>query len=299
MQILVEIARLYYDHFDTFIEPLSKFTFEMAQTGSDQVAAQAIEFWSTICEAERERQLVGRGNERVSRLLEPLLELLLECIQRINFEEEEDDEVWGASASSVCCLRVLAQYAGNKVIERVISFASTQLTSDEWKRKHVALVALGAILDGPDRRKLAQLFQEVVNFALVPCYDNVSVRVRETSAWVFSQIAEFLPEVLVGGDFAQLLQKFCIGLKDTPAIANYNCAIISELAKSIAPTKGETTNALSPYLAELFMPLIQCASRPDACETNVNLSMSAFSALANLAQYAAQEAKEALTGMIE
>ena len=63
LQILVEIARCYYDNLTQFLQPLQAVTFHLAREGSDQVAAQAIEFWSTVCEGERARTLEGRGNQ--------------------------------------------------------------------------------------------------------------------------------------------------------------------------------------------------------------------------------------------
>ena len=204
--------------------------------GTDKVGAQAVEFWSSICEEERTRSEEGRPNKTyINMYFEALVDMLLESITRLNFEEDEDDEEWGVSASSGCCLRLLAQYAKDAVVDKVLAFVSTNIVAQEWNNKHVALVSLGAILDGPSKGKLAELLKPGLKTALLPCFDYSSARIRETAAWVFSQIAEFLHEILVTEDLPECLQKFVTGLQDKPQIANYNCAIFAELAKALEP----------------------------------------------------------------
>ena len=234
MQILVEVGRGFYEHLDTFIVPLQEVTFRLASSGGDKVGAQAVEFWSSICEEEHTRTEEGRLNKTyINMYFEALVDMLLVAITRLNFEEDEDGEEWGVSASSGCCLRLLAQYANDAVVDKVLAFVSMHLGADEWNRKHVALVALGAILDGPSKSKLAELLKPGLKTALLPCYDYASVRIRETVAWVFSQIAEHLHEILVTEDLPECLQKFVMGLQDKPQIANYNCAVFAELAKAL------------------------------------------------------------------
>ena len=54
-----------------------------------------------------------------------LIQLLLECIQRVNIEDEdEEDEELGVALSSGCCLAAVALVIGNNITEPVIAFVS-------------------------------------------------------------------------------------------------------------------------------------------------------------------------------
>lgn len=52
VQVLVEIARIYYQYLPLYIQRLFNITLKMIQTDEEPVAQQAIEFWATIAETE-------------------------------------------------------------------------------------------------------------------------------------------------------------------------------------------------------------------------------------------------------
>ena len=46
---------------------------------------------------------------------------------------------------------------GNSVMEPIIAFVSTNITSPDWKKRYSALLALGAITEGPDKAKYMEV----------------------------------------------------------------------------------------------------------------------------------------------
>lgn len=52
MQVLVEVARLYYEYLPAYIQALFNITLRLIKTDEEAVAQQAIEFWATIAEIE-------------------------------------------------------------------------------------------------------------------------------------------------------------------------------------------------------------------------------------------------------
>ncbi len=52
MQVLVEIARLYYQYLPNYIQVLFNLTLKIIKSDDEAVAQQAIEFWATIAEIE-------------------------------------------------------------------------------------------------------------------------------------------------------------------------------------------------------------------------------------------------------
>jgi hypothetical protein len=59
-----------------------------------------------------------------------LISLLIDGIQRVNFEDEDDDsDEWGVASSSGCCLGYVSQVIGNPVMQPIINFVSPNITS--------------------------------------------------------------------------------------------------------------------------------------------------------------------------
>ena len=127
-------------------------TAALAKHSSPKVGAQAYEYWTTLVEDETERTLKGvECLGYIRSCSENLIQLILEGLCIINFEEDDDDEDWGHALSAACCLQKLALLIKNDVMAKVITFASANITQPNWKMKYAALIALGSITDGPDK----------------------------------------------------------------------------------------------------------------------------------------------------
>ena len=76
----------------------------------EKVGAQGIEFWTSLAEEEKSR--IQKGHFCKGYVLQScceLVSLLIECIQRVNIEDEdEDDDELGVALSSGCCLAAIA-----------------------------------------------------------------------------------------------------------------------------------------------------------------------------------------------
>ena len=70
----------------------------------------------------------------------------------IEADDEEDEEL-GVALSSGCCLAAVALVIGSNIIEPVILFVSNNIMHEEWKKRYSALLALGAITEGPEKLK--------------------------------------------------------------------------------------------------------------------------------------------------
>jgi importin subunit beta-1 len=58
--------------------------------------------------------------------------------------------------SAGCCLQKVSVLLKNEVMTTVFGFVSQHVQSTEWKMRYAALIALGAIIEGPDREKFKQ-----------------------------------------------------------------------------------------------------------------------------------------------
>ncbi len=135
-------------------------TATLAKSDVERVGALAIEFWTQLADEEYSRaKKNGNVYNYIAKVSTLLITLLIECIQKVNIDEDsgEDDE-FGVALSSGCCLASIALIIGNEIMEPVLTFASNNMNNADWKLRYSSLIALGAITEGPDR----QTFMNVI-----------------------------------------------------------------------------------------------------------------------------------------
>jgi hypothetical protein len=150
-----------------------------------------------------------------------LIDLLLECIQKINIEDEdEEDEELGVSMSSVCCLRAIALLVGNDIMEPVLAFTSDNINHEDWKKRFSSLIALASITEGPEKQRFMNVIIPGLNGLISKFNDNYA-KVREAIAIVFNKICEHHPEVIMNASILpNILPIFFQSLQDKPRISN-------------------------------------------------------------------------------
>lgn len=92
-----------------------------------------------------------------------LISLLLQGIKYVSIEDNDDEEEeWGVNMSSGCCLQKVSLLLKNDVIQPVIAFVSSHILDPSWKNRYAALIALGAIAEGPEKMAFAQILQSSI-----------------------------------------------------------------------------------------------------------------------------------------
>ena len=293
MQCIVEVVRMYYDYIEPFMADISEVTIKAAREDETNVKTQAIEVWSSIAEEEQARGDKGLNHSNIIEtafdMLEPMLE---DTIQDLNIGNEEWDEEqeWGTSTAAGCCLSLVSQVVKDKVVAPITNFVAENIRiTDNWEKRYCGIVALGAILEGPNKANL----QEVLNPAvpmLLDLIDDRHPRVRYAICWLFSKIAKSHYQLLTHRDcFPVLFNQLISGLKENSKVAWNVAAIIAELADSIL-NQGDRihTCILSDGFEELLNALLDFILRDDF-KTEGEASrvrVSGFSAMYNLLQYA-------------
>lgn len=120
----------------------------------------------------------------INRCYENLLDLILEGLCIINFDENDDDEDWGHALSAACCLQKLSVLIKNNVLEKVVAFASNNIQQPSWKQIYASLISLGSITDGPDKSRFTEVFVQALP-SLLLIFDNQNKKVREALSWLF------------------------------------------------------------------------------------------------------------------
>ena len=82
------------------------------------------------------------------------------CISNVQIDDEDDaEEEWGVNLASGCCLSKVSQLIRNDVLSPVVNFVQQHIIHAEWQKRYAALIALGAVDDGPEKTAFASLIQ--------------------------------------------------------------------------------------------------------------------------------------------
>lgn len=301
-ECIVKIASLYYSKLAPYMQTLFQLTFEEIKGGADEVAQQAVEFWSTICDEEmelneemEEAKNTGESPEVVSShfvkgAMPYLVPLLLQTLTKQ--EEDDDEDTWNVAMAAGTCLTLVAQTTKDDVVGPVMQFVQANIQSPEWRLKEAATLAFGCILEGPSEAVLLPLVVQAIHVMLGLMRDP-SVQVRDTAAWTLGRICDLHPSALGEGQTNHLGQLLGSGgvlleaLKDLPRVASNVCWAIHNLAESFESDSASGTSPLSPFFIDLVRALIACSERQDS--TQGNLRAASYEALNTVLGQAAMD----------
>jgi importin subunit beta-1 len=81
------------------------------------------------------------------------------------------------------------------VIEPIIAFVSANINSPNWKSRYSSLIALGAITEGPEKQRFAEIIVPGLS-NLINIFTDKNAKVREAIAWVIARICEHHADVI-------------------------------------------------------------------------------------------------------
>lgn len=75
--------------------------------------------------------------------------MLLSAMKKVDIDENEDDEEWGVSQATACCLNILAKLMGDFILGSILNDVSAGIQSEKWQDRYAALMIFGSVLNGP------------------------------------------------------------------------------------------------------------------------------------------------------
>lgn len=294
LECLVKVAQQYYDKLTAYMQKIFNITLEAIKKDDEQVAQQAIEFWSTICdeeiylqeEAEEEEyknQPQKQCQNFIRAALKYLVPLLTECLTKQ--EDEPDEDTWNVAMAAGTCLSLVAAAVGDEVVAYVMPFVTQNINNQNWKFREAATLAFGAILEGP-KGYIGQLITQAIPVLLNHMKSDPVVYVKDTTAWTIGRVCQLHPQS-VQGCLQDMIAMFLFSLQDNPRVASNICWAIHNLALSYDEDQEKPSSALSPYFQHLAEKLLWTTDREDADENN--LRSSAYEALNILIQSGAKD----------
>ena len=87
--------------------------------------------------------------------------------------------------SAGCCLQKCALILKNEIMAPIVAFVSENIVQPDWKLRYASLMALGAISDGPDKVKFAEVIVPSLD-QLMAMFVDPAFKVRYAIGWVFN-----------------------------------------------------------------------------------------------------------------
>ncbi|KAI9336184.1 armadillo-type protein [Zopfochytrium polystomum] len=277
-ECLCNIVQIYYSKMQLYMqEALYGLTLQNMASENTNVALQAMEFWSTVCEEEssilQQNQSLSESDKlpffgfakSIASQLTPHLLFLM-----TKKEEDDDEDEWNVPMAAATCLSLLASVIETDILSLVVPWVENHINSTDWHYREAAVMAFGSILDGPDPNNLTTLLDHP--------------QVKDTTAWALGRICEVLTLQSIKPDHLRALVAALIdGLAEPSKVAT-NCAwCILNLAEFASDDLDVMqTYKLSEYFQHLITALLQSvdASRPTGRDANARATV--YEAIANL-----------------
>nr|VDD47000.1 unnamed protein product [Brassica oleracea] len=281
-ECLVSIASTYYEVLEQYMQTLFELTAKAVKEDEESVALQAVEFWSTICDEEIDRQEYDSPDTGdsspphsgfIEKALPHLVPMLLETLEKQEEDQDHEDDVWNISMAGGTCLGLVARTVGDGIVPLVMPFVEINIRKPNWRSREAATYAFGSILEGPTIDKLAPMVAAGLEFLLTATKDENN-HVRDTTAWTLSRIFEFLhtPDsgfsVISPQNLPRIVGVLLESMKDVPNVAEKVCGAIYNLAQGYEDA-GASSSLLSPYLTEIIQHLLAAAERTDGPESKL------------------------------
>ncbi|PNH00526.1 Importin subunit beta-1 [Tetrabaena socialis] len=239
-QCLQQIADNYYPKLQAYMTELYGLTTKAIKEDDDEVATQAIEFWSTVAEYELDLLDDGKDSECKNFIVSAadyLLPIVLECLTKQDEDALDDEGTWNRSMAAGFCLKLLARICRDRLVPQVLPFITMHISAADWHQREGATFAFGSIMEGPSVQALDQIVRQGLPFLLTALKDPHRV-VRETTAWALGQVFEHVHGMepdggapIIGKDMLPgLLTVLVESLKDEPRVAYYVCDAVRLLA---------------------------------------------------------------------
>jgi len=234
----------------------------------ENVALQAVEFWSTVCDEEIELALEAeeaaeyseapeRESSHFARVALPeVLPVLLQLLTKQ--DEDATDDEWNVSMAAGTCLALLAQCVGDGIVAPIIPFVEANIKSAEWRHREAAVMAFGSILDGPEEKILAPLVTQALP-TLIEMMADSSLHVRDTTAWTLGRVSDVLVKTIdLDAQLGPMVGALVSGLHQSSRIVSNCCWSLMNLAEQLGDS-GADSCALSAFYDGIVSALLHLA----------------------------------------
>lgn len=283
-ECLVRIISLYYHLMQAYMDQaVAMLTIKSMRSTNENIALQAIEFWSTVCDIEMDLQAAETSEFECLDFARRNRQQLLPCLLTLLPHEDEDDAgEWNKAMAAGTCLSLLAECVRDDIFHDglILQFVQENISSTDWRLREAAVMTYGSVMDGPHANVVTTFINEGLPFLLRMMNDS-SVAVRDTTAWAIGRVVDFFHEILPKSIIPSIIDTLVVGLQGPPRVATNCCwSLMSLFVHFGDDSNSMPTSIISSHLTTVASALFSTAQRSDADESG--LRSAAYQSLANV-----------------
>lgn len=313
MQCLVRVGEKYYEYLSHFMAAI----FEVTQRamGSDPVeyiAAQAFEFWCTVCEEEkfREEQNSFQANLPLFNFIAGvqgqsagafahLLPHVFTSLCKQPSDDPENDDTTNVTIVATALLQCMSRTVRDGLVLNVMQFAKVAINDQDWRKRDAAVMCIGCVQDGPSLNSIAPHLLELIPALVNTMRSDPTPRVQDSAAWALGEVCLYHPQL--AGRFAELLiENFAASCTNANShIASISCHSMGNLFDSLTELyemtdgqESEPCNLMTRFFGDIVNLLGNVAARDDAMDNNLRIQSER--ALISLIRNLPDEQEEAI-----
>lgn len=221
--------------------------------------------WLTILilQAYEYGEVPERESKEFAKVALPeILPVILSLLTRQ--EEDADEDEWNVAMAAGTCLALLSAAVNDVIVQSIIPFIETNITSADWHHREAAVMAFGSILDGPDPAVLTPLIHQALPLLLnMMSEQETNDAVKDTTAWTLAKICDLHSTALKPDVHVHpIVSAVVAGLQGPPRISA-NCAwAIQTLSDNLSGYAEEEdvipqTGILSVYYEGMMQALMR------------------------------------------
>lgn len=133
------------------------------------------------------------------------------------------------------------------------------IASDNWHYKEAAIMVFGCLLHNEEPKYMEAMVSQACPMLIANVLNDASIAVRDSSAWVLSQICTSYLLCIPSELSNSLIECLITALDMEPRVAQHAAMGISSIADAVSQPPNSAI--LAPYYNTLLQKLVDCAEK--------------------------------------
>ena len=308
IKIFIDIARIYYDSFDTYINDIFEFSILILKNDVDMNKIWILNLWFFIANEEDYRlnfflknNFKKKSHYFLQKYYEQLSDICLSYINTDSFDIEEQEN--NLSFSSYLLFYIMSRVCQFNFIEKMIKYIEININTNSEKNKYSALNVFRAIIGTIHKNKFYPIIKDSLSTISDILLENtIPFHLKILSAKIMKNITNEYAEKFIKESiyFDKLIQLFLTLINininlSQKEIIYFIIQCINNLCIKIDFNELNKTNILSKHIKNICTPLLKLITDLSYYNTQINITRMSFLLLSTLIERSALDTKEYLS----
>ena len=306
LKIFIELARLYYDTFENYIENIFNFSVPIIKEDVENNKILCMEIWATLgCEEDYRLNSINQVQKQSLGFLQKYnIQLSELCLEFIVTEDYYNDE-YNVSFESYYLLSIMSRTCKNEFLQNMINYIAKSMSSENQteKLKYSGLNVFRAIIHTIYKEDLYPVVKDSLGMISQILIENsYPAHFKKLCAFILKAITKNFGDELVSDTifFNKMIQLF-VGLlnNSTKEVLYHLLMALNSLCKSVTWNENDQTNVLSKHIQTLCEKLLPICQDPTLYDKDYNIILVAFYLLGTLGERSALDVKDYMTNFFK